>query len=1145
MRTLLMRCRVPRGTALVFTLIAGLVSSAASQVTELAARGPRFLAISPKDDRPVDARNAAILQRRVSFRVTRVTTRAVLDEIGRQANLRFVYSDDLVRLDRKISLEIKHLTVAAVLTEILLETGLDVLVLRAGQLGLVQKGLDPSNYRQGGTLTGVVKDAKNGQPVVGAEVFLARTNWKSSVDTAGRYRLGGVDAGSYILTIRRLGYAKYTRDVTVREEREDTVDAVLDPVAVPLNELITTATGRQRRRDIGNAITTINADSVMRTAPIRNLTDLLKGRVPGLTVRHTSGAPGDPARLRLRGLGSVMRGNDPVIIVDGIRVYAAQSETRSGNLANRSAPAPSPIDQIDPNTIEKIESFKGPSAATLYGADAANGVIVVTTKMGRPGPAQWSTTWNQGRTTTPGRWPEGYFRFGHWTLATSPHALCPITQPRCVMDSLVRFQALNQSQYTILGTGTSTGLSLTASGGSQMLTYSLTGSYDSETGLLTLPEIEAVRFQDRFKREAPGWMKRPHALKTWNVTSNVRARLSGTADVILSASLFRSEQQRSSLEKKVATLAGTYITRDNILGLVYQIPQFISTSPHADYFQLVPSDFLGAYYERTTASAINFRTGLDANWNPRPWLSVSGQAGLNIVPRDDQYALPAGLTSATDSGAFTRGTGRSIVSTVNFQSRLRKPLGWGFVFETSLGANVTTTDIADLTSAASGLVPGTSSINGAQRLVGSEFRSSTSVFGYYVEPRVSGQRLSLSTGFRLDGGSAYGARLTTSGGRGLLGSLLALPKLNGSWVISEEPFFPFKQLFSSFRIRGAYGQAQVQPGPADRLRLYRGSNQSGRELNLINVGNADLRPERSVEFEGGFDADLLDGRLGIDFTAYRKTQIDALMPVSLPGSVNGGGTIISNIGNIRNTGVELMLDVTPVRHAALTWHTRLTYSRNTNTLVKLGRGVLPNARQGIVEGYPVSSRWAQPILGFSDQNNDGVLRADEIQVGDSLVFMGRLYPAYQTSLSTDLMLLGGSIALTADFSYDAGATQINETARNNWVLVRALSDPGAPFSEQASVQAYVSGRSEYGLIQDISTFRFTTLSASYRAPSRVTRLFGARQMSITVSGSNLALHSTYEGKDPDVNAWSSGETIVDAGQLPQPRTWRFSVRLEY
>jgi TonB-dependent SusC/RagA subfamily outer membrane receptor len=154
-------------------------------------------------------------------------------------------------------------------------------------------------------------------------------------------------------------------------------DSALVPAALKLDELVTTATGQQRRRDRANAITTIRADSVLQAAPIRHLTDLLEDQVPSLTViedesgtsprvRDTTGAAHESTRIRLRGLGSVGRGTNPIFIVDGRRV-----ETDSGV---------SPMDKIDPNIIATIEVFKGPSAASLYGPDAANGVIVITTK---------------------------------------------------------------------------------------------------------------------------------------------------------------------------------------------------------------------------------------------------------------------------------------------------------------------------------------------------------------------------------------------------------------------------------------------------------------------------------------------------------------------------------------------------------------------------------------------------------------------------------------------------------------------------------------------------------------------------------------------------------------------------------------------
>jgi TonB-dependent SusC/RagA subfamily outer membrane receptor len=221
----------------------------------------------------------------------------------------------------------------------------------------------------------------------------------------------------------------------------------------------------QRKIEVGNDITTINVDSVMKVAPISSVTDLLETRVPGLTVLHSSGVPGDPSRIRLRGSRSITGNNDPIVIVDGVRVYASQSDSRNSSLApaavggtnlasdrRGSTPAgqyaaPSPLDQIDPNSIESIEVFKGPSATALYGSDAANGVIVITTKHGRAGPTHWNVSLGQGVNWVPGDWPVNYYRFGINTFLPgaygAPFGMCVWYDTECTVDSVVAFQALN------------------------------------------------------------------------------------------------------------------------------------------------------------------------------------------------------------------------------------------------------------------------------------------------------------------------------------------------------------------------------------------------------------------------------------------------------------------------------------------------------------------------------------------------------------------------------------------------------------------------------------------------------------------------------------------------------------------------------
>jgi hypothetical protein len=136
------------------------------------------------------------------------------------------------------------------------------------------------------------------------------------------------------------------------------------------------------------------------------------------------------------------------------------------------------------------------------------------------------------------------------------------------------------------------------------------------------------------------------------------------------------------------------------------------------------------------------------------------------------------------------------------------------------------------------------------------------------------------------------------------------------------------------------------------------------------------------------------------------------------------------------------------------------------------------------------------------------------------------------------------------FSHNGGQTQIDKTAQQNWVLARGLVDPTSSFAEQAAMLASTLPTgdpmfTEYGLTQDVSTFRFNEFSVNYRAPIALARLLRAQSLTLAVQGRNLAMHSTYKGKDPDVNTWSSGESIFDSGELPQPRTWQLAMYLQY
>ncbi len=1138
------------------------IAAGQGQNVALSSRAPRFLWTEKPGRAPVEVKvgGNALLRRVVSLALDRPTVGTLLAAIEQQAGLRFGFSRDIVPVERTVTLRADSIMVGAALLSILMDTGIDVLLASDGKVALVRRGVLQRPGPQG-NIVGRITDAKTGLGLVTADVMLEGTQWQTSSDTSGDYRLTEVDTGSYTLVVRRLGYAKQRRPVVVRAEQTDTVNMALEPVATRLTELITTATGRQRRIDIANDVTTIKADSVMQAAPIRSVTDLLDNRVPGLTVQRTSGAPGDPSRLRLRGAGSPLKNNDPIVIVDGIRSYAEQSANRSANLASRAISdqspyaTPSPLDYIDPNSIETIEVLKGPSAATLYGQDAANGVIVITTKKGRAGPTQWTMMAEHGRTSMLGDYPDLLFRWGH-ELYRGASTNCPISNLYdgipCEGDSLRSFQLLNDPALTVLDQGHRTALSLTASGGTQALRYAVTASYDDETGLMTLPAYEADRYRAQLGVAAPEWMKRPQRMTEWMVTSNVSASVGAKADVMLTAKLSQSDQQRSSLENQLGSLMSTYFDRSS--GTYYQ--QFVNGSTGERTLTSF-NDVMGNYHERATAGATRFANAINMTWRPQGWLTVTADAGIDVVQRSDQLFVPRGplfrVTAdgiADTTGYVNDGQGRSMISTINLRGNVTKPIGRGLQLQVAAGANYTGTSINDISGGSRDLAPG-SSLQGAFTDFLRRASIADATFGWYLSPSIRSPKFNIDAGLRLDGGSNYGSNVNGF-------SLPKFPKLGFSYVVSDESWFPLKDLFQVFKVRLAYGKASRQPGPTDRLRLYGTPVRTFVDGELVTtvalqtLGNTELRPERSTEFEGGLDADLFDSRLSLGVTGYRKTTDDALLSVPVAPEIYGNGvTIIKNIGVIRNTGLEMDATAQLVRSPKVTWTAGVQMTQKREIVVALGPGVAPfysdptsNAEGGlrVAAGYPLFGRWSRPITGYADANGNGFLEVDEIQVGDTAVYVGSSTPNYIANISTTISLWGAFV-LDAGFAYQDGFSQRNEVARRLSMFSRGRQDPSASLAEQLATGELAA--TDYNWNQTVSTIRFHSLGVRYNLPAVAARRLGAQRLSVALQGSNLGLWTNYRGIDPNVNAFGTGNNVTDTGVLPQPRTWQIKINATY
>jgi hypothetical protein len=478
----------------------------------------------------------------------------------------------------------------------------------------------------------------------------------------------------------------------------------------------------------------------------------------------------------------------------------------------------------------------------------------------------------------------------------------------------------------------------------------------------------------------------------------------------------------------------------------------------------------------------------------------------------------------------------------------------------SAGINYSRTTTDDMRRIAGGLPPGATSGNQAMAMLTYQYAGDRSTAGVYVESVLGiANRVHIPLALRWDAGSALGAQVRPK-----------FPKLSFSYALSDEPWF--RKLanpdhLSTLRLRVAYGQAGTQPVVSAKLRQYaiQYANLDGSPAStttIYQLGNPDLRPERTQEMEGGFDLDALDDRITLSMTWYRKRTRDALMNQYLPPSVGlvGAGSYMQarwqyNIGTVDNTGSEISISARLLQGRSTSWTTDVGYSRNRNVLVKLGQpdallggsntlgglgspGGSASAQIRYVEGYPINGWWVRPVLGYADLNGDGMITRNEVQLGDSTVFVGAPYPKYTMSLHNRITLFR-SFVIGASFKYEHGLTQTLGSVRSN--LTRAANDPTLPLNAQAYLVAAVQAGSPIAFIQTVSTFRFDALSVGYNVPTGVTRaLLPGRALRVSVQGTNLGMKTNYRGKDPNVNS-SMSDRLIDTGQLPRPRVWQISM----
>jgi TonB-dependent SusC/RagA subfamily outer membrane receptor len=842
-------------------------------------------------------------------------------------------------------------------------------------------------------------------------------------------------------------------------------------------------TGDRSVSDLGAAVTVIHVDSLLRQFPVRTLSELLTGRVPGLEVLPGSGEIGTGSRIFSRGVTSFFASSAPQIYVDGIRV----DDEPATLILSVGGQTTSRVDDINVEDVATIAVLPGPAATALYGTDAANGVLLITTKQGSPSHPRFSAFTSQGLIARPEGFPDNFLAVD----STGPCTAAAVAAGSC---RLFRANALENPATSPFRNGYLRQYGLNASGGGATTRYYLAAQWDGFGGVYGLSSSEQTRLAAAGglhpETENPNYLRRV----------SLRAR----GDLLAAPGLN-------------VTLAGGYFSDDlrlplndtsNAGVLANGMLGSADTSVTHGWAPYLPGDIFQVLSAQHVEQAA---AGLTGQWQPVDFMTVRALLGLDLTRQhDDQLQRPGeGPNGSSSFSTATKGVNHSNRYTATVTAELAfHPFGrWrartsvGVEYFKRVGYQF------DSTGSTFGTVSGYSE---------SWFRDTMKTTGAFVEQElIWNDGLFLTGALRRDAVRRFG-----------MSEPVALyPHLGVAWHVPTG----HGSLLSSVKLRAAYGVA-------------------GREASLVGFA---LKPERTRELEGGVDADLLRGRLSFSGTVYSKHTNHVVSFFELSPSAGGGiltndSGEVTNKGielALSATALRLSSAQWDVRLAAWGNRNRVVAFRGPPFSLGYGFG---GVLQSVQVGLPVGSYTGLPIIGYADANHDGILSPSEVRLGTVPTFLGTPFPTEGATLSSTLRLRE-RVLISTLLDYRAGNSEVNYTEQFRCEAgnCRARNDPSTPLADQVAWAAQQAG-SAAGWVERANFLKLREVAVTFLAPAAWAHHVSANQMTFTFAGRNLATWTSYRGLDPEINvSGSRGLSSADFFTQPLARIWTARLDLSF
>ena len=950
-----------------------------------------------------------------------------------------------------------------------------------------------------GTVSGNVTDATYGGPAAGVNVVIKGTETGTTTDFEGNYEIS-ISSFPATLVFSALGYE--TKEIRVTGAT--TLNVSLGESATGLDEVIVTGLGTTiKRSNLANAVSTVSSQELVGTTAQTTLDGALYGKLTGVNITSSSGAPGGGFALRLRGISSINGNNQPLYIVDGVYVNNAEipSGLRFASGANRGNEenASNRIADIDPNDIQNIEVLKGASAAAIYGTRANAGVVIITTKRGRQGKTDIRFSQDTGFNTIIKK-----LGLRPWT-AQSVEDTFGAAEVDLYNQAIASGGLIDYEDVIYGETGFITDTRISASGGNDKTRFFVGASYRDEEGI-----IKNTGF-DRF-----------------SIRANIDHEISKTFSFSASSNFVRSTSSRS------------FTGNENEGGLSYGY-NLAFTRPWIDLFP----DENGIYPDNPNSAGnpvlvrdlaknedknnrfiqgMKLTTNILDSGNNVVRLLFNG--GIDYLANETFVYVPEIHQAQRGNQNGFIGVGKNIFTNYNYQAIgvwNHDAMGGDLGLTTQGGISYLEQQTDLIFNQATQLIPNQTNLGQGSAQEISQTTSTVKEFGYFaqVEGNYKDQLIG-TVGYRLDKSTLNGDPNKYYG----------FPKASLAVNLHNFDFWGGSSFLDRLKLRAAYGETGSSGAFGSAFTSLNQVSIGGNGGSSINAlkGDPNIEPETSAEFEVGFDAGLFNN-VNLEVSYYNRNVNDLLLSRVVPTST-GFGSETTNLADLKNYGLEVGLNVNAFSEENFVWNSTLNFWFNRSEITRLDVPPFPQPGAGFGLGLGTFYiEQGKPVTQLAG-NVNGV----PTQIGD-------VEPDFQMAFNNTFTIFK-QFDVSFLLQWKKGGENIN--------LSKLLTDLGGTTPDletQAGQDRAALGFVAERFIEPAGYLRLREAAVYYRLPQSALDFFGdtVSAVKIGVSGRNIFTITDYSSYDPEtsVNGGAGLSSGIEVTPFPSTKQFYFHLNVNF